>query len=122
MYLVLRALDASGDILPVLSLNDTLTGAAAIVRLAAHRLQQLVGEWWENPRHGNEILDMLASRMSESDLPAFSSYLSSYILQTPGVVDVRDVSCSLTGRTASFRCTLVTESGEESLEYAGGMP
>ena len=120
--MVLRPMDASGDILPILKPGDTLTGAAAIARLAAHLLQLLAGEWWEDPRHGNEVLDMLASRMSASDLPAFSSYISTYILQTPGIVDVRDVSCSLTGRTASFRCTLVTESGEESLEYAGGMP
>ncbi len=120
--MILRPLDASGDILPVLSLNDTLTGAAAIARLAAHRLQLLAGEWWEKPRHGNEVLDMLASRMSASDLPAFSSYISTYILQTSGVVDIRDVSCTLSGRTASFQCTLVTESGEETLEYAGGTP
>ncbi len=120
--MVLRPLDENGDILPLLTLGDTLSGSAAIARLAAHRLQLLAGEWWENPRHGNEVLDMLASRMSESDLPAFSSYLSSYILQTPGVVDVREASCTLSGRTAYFRCTLVTESGEENLEYAGGMP
>ena len=120
--MVLRPLDASGDILPILESDDTLTGAAAIARLAAHRLQLLAGEWWENPRHGNEVLDMLASLMTASDLPAFSSYINTYILQTPGVVDVRDISCTLSGRTASFKCTLVTESGEETLEYAGGTP
>ncbi len=93
-----------------------------IARLAAHRLQLLAGEWWENPSHGNEALDMLASRITDQDLPTVSSYYMSYILQTPGVVDVRDISCGLSDRTLSFRCTLVTESGEETLDYAGGTP
>ena len=45
----MRPVDASGDILPVLSAADMATGAEAVAVLAADRLRLLTGDWWENP-------------------------------------------------------------------------
>ena len=57
--MVIRPLDASGDILPVLRAGDMISGAEAAALLARHRLNLLSGEWWENTAWGNGILKML---------------------------------------------------------------
>ena len=114
--MLLRPLDSSGDILPVLS--SMLRGGEAVAALVESRLNLLSGEWWENRSVGNEILSMLSSsRLTESDAASVSSYLTSYILATPGVHDVRDVSCSVSGRRLSFSCTVITADGEEKITY-----
>ena len=46
--MLLRPLDASGDILPVLSSSSMLSGGPAVAVLAESRLNLLSGEWWEN--------------------------------------------------------------------------
>ena len=55
----MRPVDASGDVLPVLSAADMQSGAEAVAVLAADRLRLLTGDWWENPEWGCEILEMI---------------------------------------------------------------
>ena len=50
--MILRPVDASGDLLPVLSSSDLLSGPEAVARLVQYRLSLLRGEWWENPENG----------------------------------------------------------------------
>ena len=117
--MLLRPLDSSGDILPVLSSTAMLRGGEAVAALVESRLNLLSGEWWENRGVGNEILSMLSSsRLTESDAASVSSYLTSYILATPGVHDVRDVSCSVSGRRLSFSCTVITDSESALVTYS----
>ena len=63
--MIIRPVDASGDILPVLSSADLLRGAPAVARLVQDQLELLSGDWWENPAWGNEILRMLDCELSE---------------------------------------------------------
>ena len=113
-----RPVNASGDILPVLSSSGLLKGAAAVARLVRERLELLAGEWWENPEWGNGILDLLQeSRLTEADQQTLAGYLTSYIRETPGVDDVRDVSFSDEGRQFSYSCTIETEDGSASINY-----
>ncbi len=113
-----RPLDESGDILPVLASSSLLRGVQAEAQLARDRLALLAGDWWENPAWGNEAVEMLkASRLTEADLQAMTSYISAYIRETPGVVDVRDVECSVEGRQFRYRCTIVTENGTAQIGY-----
>ena len=113
-----RPTDASGDILPVLSPSALVKGAPAAALLVRERLELLAGEWWENPEWGNEILDMLReSRLTEADQQTLSSYLTSYIRETPGVDDVRDVSFSAEGRQFRYTCTVDTGDGSASVHY-----
>ena len=111
--MLLRPVDASGDILPVLSVSLMLSGAEAVTALIRDRLNLNAGEWWENPSHGCMVLSMLRQgRLSEADKASLTSYLTSYISATPGVKAVEDVSASVIGREFSYSCRVFC--GEES--------
>ena len=118
--MILRPVDSSGDILPVLSSATLLRGAPAVARLVKDRLELLTGEWWENPAWGNAALDMLQeSRMTETDLQALAAYLTSYIRETPGVQDVDDVTFSVeNGRQFTYSCTVVTDDGYAQIDFS----
>jgi len=117
--MILRPLDTSGDIMPVLSSSALLLGAEAVARLVKERLELLSGEWWENPAWGNAALDMLReARFTEADSQALASYLTSYIRETPGVQEIEDVTFATeTGRRFSFRCRIMTEDGSTKINY-----
>ena len=116
--MLLRPADASGDILPALSSGALLRGAPAVARLVKYRLELLAGEWWENPEWGNAAVDMLReSRFTEADRQALASYIATYIRETPGVREVRDVSFSAGERAFSCSCTAETDSGSEEIVF-----
>ena len=109
----MRPVDPSGDILPVLSAAGMVSGAEAVAVRAGDRLRLLSGDWWENPEWGCEILRMMQeSRMTEKDAQAVSTYLASYVRETPGVLDVRDEQWELSGSQFRWSCTAVTEYGK----------
>ena len=117
--MLLRPLDESGDILPVLSSSALASGSLAVVQLVRDRLNLLSGEWWENPAWGCEIFDMLRSpRVTEQDAPALSSYLVSYIQSTAGVVSVEEVRTAVNGRQFSFSCKVITGDGDGEVYYS----
>ena len=114
----MRPVDASGDVLPVLSAADMSTGADAVAILAEDRLKLLVGDWWENPEWGCEILRMMQEgRLTEKDAQAVSTYLSSYVRETPGVQDVRDEKWEIVDSQLRWSCTVVTEWGKETIVH-----
>ena len=116
--MLLRPVDSTGDILPVLSSSDLLSGPEAVARLAYDRLNLFAGDWWENTGKGCRVLQMLqASRLTSADAPALSSYLTSYLRETPGVHSVEDVTSSVSGRTFTFSCRLLTADGSVTLHY-----
>ena len=116
--MILRPVDSNGDILPVLSSSALVQGAPAVALLVRDRLELLSGDWWEDPALGNAVVELLKeSCFTDTDRMALSSYLSSYIRETPGVLDVRDVSFSGEGKEFSFSCTVDTEDGEAGIDY-----
>ena len=116
--MILRPVDENGDVLPVLSSADLLRDVLAVARLVKDRLELLAGDWWENLTWGNGIINMLQeSRLTEADTQALVSYLSSYIRETPGVLDVRDAVGSVNGKQFSFSCTVDTEYGDAEINY-----
>ena len=87
--MLLRPVDASGDILPVLSSSALLSGPEAVALLVQDRLSLLREEWWETPENGFLLLEELReSRITEADAASISSQISAYIRETPGVRDV----------------------------------
>ena len=115
---MLRPVDASGDILPVLSSSALLSGPEAVAQLVKYRLSLLKGEWWENPEWGFFLLEtMQASRLSEAETAALSAQITAYIRETPGVWEVEDVRCSVEGRQFSYSCTVRTEEGTAEVAY-----
>ena len=116
--MILRPVDEGGDVLPVLASSALLRGDPAEKALIDDRLELLSGDWWENPAWGNAIVEMLKeNRYTESDQQALASYLTSYIRETPGVTDVRDVSFSTEGKRLLYTCTVETDSGSVGIHY-----
>ena len=117
--MILRPVDANGDVLPVLTSASLLRDVLAVARLVKDRLELLAGDWWENLSWGNGIINMLQeSRLTEADTQTLVSYLSSYIRETTGVLDVRDAMGSVTGKQFFFSCTVDTEYGEAEIDYS----
>ena len=117
--MILRPVDENGDILPVLVSASLLKGAGAVARLVKDRLELLAGDWWENPAWGNAVIDMLKeSRLTEADTQALANYITSYIRQTDGVLEVEDVVFSMEGKTFSYSCLVDTEDGSAEIDYS----
>ena len=117
--MIFRPVDADGDILPVLSSGDLLRGASAAGALVRDRLELTAGDWWENPAWGNAVIDMMKeSRMTETDSQALTSYITSYIRQTPGVLEVEDVKFSMDGSRSFCSCRIDTEDGSAEIDYS----
>lgn len=117
----MRPVDPSGDVLPVLSAADMQSGAEAVAVLAADRLRLLTGDWWENPEWGCEILDLIRdSRLTEKDAQAVSTYLASYVRETPGVQDVRDEKWEIVDSRLRWSCTVITAFGNAEVRYESG--
>ena len=120
--MLLRPVDDSGDILPVLSSSVLVSGSLAVTQLVRDRLNLLSGEWWENPAWGCEVFEMMqAGRMTAQDVSALSSYLCSYIAATRGVRSVEDVQTAISRRHLTFSCRVLTEdgTGDVSLVISG---
>ena len=114
----IRSVDESGDILPALRSSDLLRGSRAVAELVRDRLRLLPGDWWENPGLGNAVPEMLKeSRLTEGDRQMIGGYLTSYIRETPGVLDIREVKCSAEGRRFRYSCIAETADGSVDILY-----
>ena len=114
----LRPCDASGDILPVLSVSDLLEGSDVTAKLIRYRLKLLAGEWWEYPEDGNQVLKMMQdSRMTEEDVAAVGSYLTSYIADTPGVFSIENAETVMESRQMRYTCTALTKEGNVDVVF-----
>ena len=111
--MIYRPLDSDGDMLPVASAADLLTGPAAVLAAVNTRLRLLHGEWWEDEALGFEIprflFDGVKAPAGEQTL---ANYISSYIEATDGVLSVTGVTSEMRGRTLVYTCTILTTDGE----------
>ena len=120
--MLLRPVDASGDILPVLSTSALVSDPESVVLLVRDRLNLLSGEWWENPAWGCEVFEMMrAGRVTAQDVSALSSYLSSYIGTTRGVLSVEDVHTAVSGRRFTYSCRVLTEKGSGNVSFSASL-
>ena len=118
----LRPVDAGGDILPVRSSSDLLSGPEAAAQLVKYRLSLLTGEWWETPEAGFPVPGwMRESRVTEADTGTLSSMISAYIRETPGVLEVENVQFSVSGRQFSYACSVQTGEGSAQIRFETGL-
>ena len=116
--MLLRPMDASGDILPVMYSSAMLSGPEAVALLVQDRLSLLQGEWWENPENGFFILETIReSRVTDADVASLSSMITAYIRETPGVRDVTNVRFAVEGRRLSWSCDVLTEEGNIPVNF-----
>ena len=114
--MTIRPAETTGDILPVLTPASMTTGPEATALLALYRLRLLTGDWWEEPSLGCDILELLRdNRFTPQDNALLASYLTSCIMETPGVLDLRDIVTETASRRLHFTCTLITDSGSAPL-------
>ena len=107
-----RPVDASGDILPVLSPASLLSDSSAVASALSDHLRLFTGDWWEYPARGNPVFDLMASGpIQEKDLPALSACITSYILTFPAVRSVSDVSASISGSILTYSAVASLTSG-----------
>ena len=117
--MILRPVDAYGDICPVSSSSDLLSGPEAVAQLAAYKLSLLNGDWWEYPEDGFFVLEfMREERLSEANAGMFASRVTEFIRGVEGVFEVDDVKFETDGRVFRYSCQLLTEEGPAALEYA----
>ena len=114
-----RPVDASGDILPVISAEDLFSGLSAVASGVRDHMNLFQGDWWENAELGNEILDLISdARCTDQDVETLSSYLVSYLREFPEVRSVSDVSSTFSGRSFLFSCIAHTEEGEAEVNLS----
>ena len=117
--MILRPVDVAGDMLPVSSSSDLLSGPEAVARLAAYKLSLLKGDWWEYPEDGFFVLEfMQEERFSEANAGMFASRVTEFIRGVEGVFEVDDVQFQIDGRVFRYSSQLLTEEGPAALEYA----
>ena len=117
--MILRPVDPTGDILPVLSSRDLLSGPEATAQLVKYRLSLLQGEWWEHPEEGFFILEeMRTGRITGADAASLSSQITAYIRDTDGVREVENVWVSVSGREISYSCEVRPEEGKENIVFS----
>ena len=116
--MILRPVDAAGDIQPVSSSADLLSGPEAVARLVAYKLSLLKGDWWKNPEDGFFVLEfMREERFSEANAGMLASRVTEFIRGVEGVFEVDDVQFQMDNRTFHYSCHLLTEEGPAALEY-----
>ena len=117
--MLIRSADSSGDILPVLSSRDLLSGPEAVAQLVKYRLSMLQGEWWETPEAGFPVPGwMRESRVTEADTGTLSSMISAYIRNTDGVREVEKETSSVSGRRFQYSCEVRTKEGNAAVSFA----
>ena len=108
-----RPVDTDGDILPVISGADLLTGTEALAAGLRDQLRMYSGDWWENTEMGNEILELMAeARQTDEDAEALGSYLVGFLMEFVGVREVNEVAAAFEGREFRFSCRVRTSDGE----------
>ena len=116
-----RPFDSVGDVLPILSPADLLSGPSAVSAGLRDHLHLFPGDWWEDPEAGNELFDLISiSRRSESDADTLSSAICAYIRDFPGVRSLSDIQAGFSGHRFHFSCAAHTETGDTfSVQYDG---
>ena len=114
--MLVRPLSETGDMMPVWSTDQMLTGAKAAAQVVQTRLQFFQGEWWEDENIGFGIPQYLIDTLKSSDINMAAKYISQYISETEGVERVDNVVYSQVGRQMLFGCTVVVNGESESVE------
>lgn len=112
--MIVRPLDANGDMMPIRNLDQMVDGAVAVAQVIHLRIDLEYGEWWEDETIGFRVPEFLARGVRKGDINMLAKYIASYVSETTNVRAVTEVAASFVGHTATFRCRALTDSGEQT--------
>lgn len=113
-----RPVDASGDMMPIASDDQMLTGGKAVAQIVEQRLRFYKGSWWEDPELGFSVPKMLAENPTRNNLNMLAKYITSYIAGTEGVLSVSNVITSFEHRSFFYSAYINTGTGREVVEVS----
>ena len=109
-----RPVDENGDMMPVYTASQMLSGARAVRQAADARIGLIEGEWWEDPSLGFRMYATLIRSARSGEAQMLENYISSYIAQTQECVGVTRVKSSLKNRAMTYECTVLAEDGSSA--------
>ena len=117
--MLFRPVDENGDMMPVLTSSQMLTGGEAVRMAAEARVALVEGEWWEDPELGFRMYSMLIDSARAGDAQMLENYITAYLAQTQGCTGVINTSVELKNRGIYYNCTLLADDGSsDDLEVA----
>ena len=111
-----RPVDMNGDMMPIYESSQMLVDAEAVAQVVKERLLFFQGEWWEDETLGVAIPEFLANTIRSDNIDLLGKYLTSYISDTEGVLNITDSSLVYNNRELVFRCVIQTANGSASVE------
>ena len=116
---MMRPVDKQGDILPVLSRSNLMSGIEAAGRLAEAALQLQQGEWWEEALACSPVLAILRDdTFGEEKAQELEREIPRHLRELPGAASVEDAAVIRKGSRLIFRCRLLTDSGEGEVQIS----
>ena len=117
--LIYRRLDANGDYVWGNSMNDMLSGQAAMRQVVQTRLRAIRDEWWEGDRTALPYFtDMLGGPGSQTQIQKIDLMVIARLMDTVGVLNVTGFSSSFENRAYKCSCTVHTVYGDVSAEVS----
>ena len=115
--LVYRRLDEHGDMVIGAGERTMLTNIEAITQAIYTRLHHLKGEWWENRKDGLPLYQQIIGKPCTIDQQTITDLLiTERIMDTRGVIRIRNPNSFYEGRTHTFSCECETIYGATRIE------
>ena len=109
--MLVRPLDANGDMMPIHSLSQMVGGGDAVAQVIHLRLDLEHGEWWEDETLGFRAPEFLIRGVRRGEIDMLAKYIASYVSSTQEVRAVTNVVTASTGHDLVFSCAAILESG-----------
>lgn len=114
--MIVRPIDANGDMMPVWNDSQMLSGADAVAQVVKERLCFYQGEWWEDDELGIGLPDFIADNVRKSDIDLLAKYITSYIAETRGVAEISGITAKYNKGVLSLRCLIIADDGQSEVE------
>lgn len=113
-----RALDSAGDYSFGKSQQNFLADALAVSQAIKTNLLLLYGEWWESIDKGLPLFqNILGQPGAPENVQAADLLVRDVIINTPGVINIKDFKSVYDKRTYSLTCTAETPFGDVTVQF-----
>lgn len=108
-----RMLDVNGDYSFGRGQQDITFGVFGVSQAIKTRLLLLKGEWWENTEEGLPLFKSILGQPGSIDnLILVDNLIKERIINTKGVLTIKEFESNFENRNYSFSCTVETKYGD----------